>query len=153
MNGGLKDSISVLVAGGSPLWRAGLSTAIQQDGRLQFVAQLPDLRDGVRRAVQHAADVLVLLTDEPLSVLLQRRDQLWMHGHRTRLLVLRSKADQADIVAALEGDLPGYGIVTTLTPGELADGIVTLALAGTWLCSQSRPLFDAMAPLECVAVG
>jgi DNA-binding NarL/FixJ family response regulator len=152
MIGGPKDSIAVIVAGGSPLWRIGLSTAIQQDERLQLLAELPELRDGVRRAAQRAADVLVSLTDEPLPALLSRRDRLWLRG-RTRLLVLRSGADQADMVAALMSDMFGYGIISTLTPGGLVDGIVALTLDGTWLCPQTRQMLEARSPLGRIAVS
>ena len=150
---GQKDLISVVVAGGSPLWRVGLSTAIQQDGRLQCVAQAADRRAGVRRARLHAADVLVLLTDEPLTDLPSRRDRFWLRDRRTRLLLLRYRADQPDMAAVLQGGLLGYGIVSTLTPGELADGIVALSQDRTWLCAQTRQLLDATASLERVAVG
>jgi hypothetical protein len=57
------------------------------------------------------------------------------------------------MVAALESEMLGYGIISTLTPGELADGIVALALDGTWLCPQTRQLLEAQSSLGRSAVG
>lgn len=147
------NEISVVVAGGSPLWRVGLVAAIQQDGRLQLAAQSPELRDGMWRALQLGADVLILFTEESLGSIVALWDQFRPSHSQTRLLLLRAQADQADIAMALRSGPAGYGIVNTLTPEDFTDGIVALARDGAWLCPQTRLLSVPSLPQESFRVG
>jgi DNA-binding NarL/FixJ family response regulator len=128
------STVSLVVAGGSPLLRTGMVTALADDPRFYLVATCQDVHDGLLRAEQSPVDVLVLLTDEPLPVVLDLHDQLRAHRDQVRVLLLRQRADWSDMRGALQAGLGGYGIAMPLTVENFTGGILSLAQQGTWLC-------------------
>ena len=127
-------TVSLVVAGGSPLLRTGMVTALADDPRFHLVAAYQDVRDGQLRAEQSPVDVLVLLTDEPLPVVLDLQDQLRSRRDQVRVLLLRQRANWSDMREALEAGLGGYGIAMPLTAECFTGGIMSMAQQGTWLC-------------------
>jgi DNA-binding NarL/FixJ family response regulator len=134
VNAVLTGTVSLVVAGGSPLLRTGMVTALADDPRFRLVATCQDVHDGLLRAEQSPVDVLVLLTDEPLPVVLDLQDQLRSRRDQVRVLLLRQRANWSDMREALQAGLGGYGIAMPLTAECFTGGILSMAQQGTWLC-------------------
>jgi DNA-binding NarL/FixJ family response regulator len=128
------DAVRLVVAGGSPVLRTGMVVALEGDPRFHLIATCQDLDDGLRQVGQLPVDVLVLLTDEPLPIILQLWDQLKAHCDKVRVLLLRQRADWADMLQAMQAGLGGYGIAMPLTPESFTGAIMSLAQQRTWLC-------------------
>lgn len=136
--------VGLVITGGSPVLHVGVVAALQADHRLRLVEYLVDPAQGTLPAIEPDFDVLALLTDVALPIALREGDGLLPASARTRLLLLRLHADPDDVAAAVHAGLHGYAILSSLSPDDLACGLIMLARYGTWLCPQTTRLLLAL---------
>ncbi len=128
------DAVRVVVAGGSPILRAGMVASFRADDRLSLVAQARDVFEAAARARQPGCDVLVLYADEPRVEAGRLLDGLADLDPRPKILVLTESENGNELQATLRLGIKGYGVVRYLTPEECCSAIVTLAAREAWVC-------------------
>ncbi len=98
----------VLVADGYPLFRMGLSMAIEQQPDMQLVGQAEDGRAAVDLCLQHRPDVTLLDSRLPLMNGIEATRLIRATWHRARVVILSESAGDTLVRGALQAGAAGF---------------------------------------------
>ncbi len=115
----------VVIVEDHPVFREGLVALLSARPSLEVVAAVGSRAEGLAAVEQHRPDVVVVDLRLPdgngAALVRQVREQV----PESRLLLLTSSDDQADIVDALQAGGHGY-LLKTAPPREVADAVVAV---------------------------
>ncbi|MGA9310543.1 MAG: response regulator transcription factor, partial [Pseudonocardiaceae bacterium] len=114
--------ITVLVAEDHPLVRRGIVGFLRTQPDLTVVAEAGDGVEAVQLAVEHHPDVAVIDLQLPRLDGIEAIRRLTRDCPGTRVVVLTSHTDDADIFPAIHAGALSY-LLKEATPDELADAV------------------------------
>jgi DNA-binding NarL/FixJ family response regulator len=114
--------IRVLIADDHNLVRAGLAQLLANAPDIDVIGTAAGGREAVDRAVDRAADVVLMDLSMPDLDGIAATAELRRRMPRARIVVLTSFSDRSRIIAALDAGAVGY-LLKDSEPGELLSGI------------------------------
>lgn len=141
----MADPIQVIVAGGSPLLRAGLVETLAQHEAIRVLGDANDLAGAAQWLARLAPGVLVVYLERPSRAAPQLADAVAAAPPLAGCLVLTGSRDLADLLAALGERILGYGVLDTLQPRDLVTAVTIVGRGEMWLCPWSIQLLLARA--------
>ena len=112
--------LRVLVADGYPLFRMGLSMAIERQPDMQLVGQAEDGRAAVDLCLQHRPDVTLLDARLPLVNGIETTRMIRAAWHRARVLVLSESTGDTLVRRALQAGAAGF-LRKNISPATLVE--------------------------------
>lgn len=120
-------SASVLLIDDHPLLRKGVKQLIDLEDDLTVIAEASNAEDGVREAVEHAPDLILLDLNMPEINGLETLKMLREADVSSRIVVFTVSDNEEDVVAALRAGADGY-LLKDMEPEELLSNLHQAAL-------------------------
>ena len=118
--------VRVLVVDDHPMWRDGVRTDLEADGRSRVIAEAADAEQAVEAAVRERPDLVLMdlnMPGPPGTTAIRRiAEQL----PDTRLLVLSASAAEPDVLEAVKAGASGY-LLKSATGSELTEAVQQVA--------------------------
>ncbi|MCV6610161.1 MAG: two-component system response regulator NarL [Amphritea sp.] len=118
---------SVLLIDDHPLLRKGVKQLIDLEDDLTVIAEASNAEDGVREAVEHAPDLILLDLNMPEINGLETLKMLREADVSSRIVVFTVSDNEEDVVAALRAGADGY-LLKDMEPEELLSNLHQAAL-------------------------
>jgi DNA-binding NarL/FixJ family response regulator len=145
------DRVRVVVLSDAPLLLLGLGTILRQDQRLAVAAEVAEVRAAVAAVRRVSCDVLMVHhTATAAATAARLAESMPDETPLPRLLLLTEQSGREELLAALRLGIPGYAVLSELTPDELCHGVVQLAQHGVWMCPVATQHLLDVAPLDRV---
>ena len=117
------NPIRLLLVDDHSLFRRGLRALLQQDARLQVVAEAGDVGEALRHLTQHAPDVILLDNHMPGVRGVDAIASLKVAAPQARILMLTVSESAQDLATALRSGADGY-LLKTMESDHLCETIV-----------------------------
>lgn len=117
------NPIRLLLVDDHSLFRRGLRALLQQDTRLQVVAEAGDVGEALRHLTQHAPDVILLDNHMPGVRGVDAIPSLKAAAPQARILMLTVSESAQDLATALRSGADGY-LLKTMESDHLCETIV-----------------------------
>jgi DNA-binding NarL/FixJ family response regulator len=118
--------VRVLVVDDHPMWRDGVRTDLEADGRSRVIAEAANAEEAVEVAVRERPDLVLMdlnMPGPPGTTAIRRiAEQL----PDTRLLVLSASAAEPDVLEAVKAGASGY-LLKSATGSELTEAVQQVA--------------------------
>lgn len=128
-------TIRVVVADDHPMFRDGLTLALETQSDLTVVAQVGTGRAAEAAVTQHRPDVAVLDLRMPDGDGISATSAIRRTSPETRVLVLTSFEGSEDVAAALAAGAHGY-LVKSAAPDEIANAVRAVAAGNAVLSDE-----------------
>ncbi|WP_159944070.1 MULTISPECIES: response regulator transcription factor [unclassified Nocardiopsis] len=114
--------IRVLIADDHPVVRDGLRGAFAAEDDIEVVGEAANGRDAAERAVELAADVVLMDLRMPVLSGVEAITVLAREAPRVRVLVLTTFDSESDVLPAIKAGATGY-LLKDASPDELLRGV------------------------------
>lgn len=121
------STASVLLIDDHPLLRKGVQQLIELEDDLTVIAEASNAQDGVRAAIEHEPDLILLDLNMPEINGLETLKMLREADVTSRIVVFTVSDNEEDVVAALRAGADGY-LLKDMEPEELLSNLHQAAL-------------------------
>ena len=125
-------AIKVLLADDHRILREGLKALLRGAADIEVVAEASDGREAVQMAAQFRPDVIVMDLVMPVMNGIEAAQRILAEFPATRVLILSSNRDRANVTAALKSGVKGY-LGKECVVAELEKGIRAVAAGKSYL--------------------
>jgi len=116
------DSIRLMLVDDHPLWRQTLKTVVERGRSGVVVAEADDGEEAVALARKHRPDVIVMDMDLPGLHGVEATRQIVASGSESKVLVLSSSDEKAQVIDAVRAGAAGY-LLKTAKSSEIVDAV------------------------------
>ena len=117
-------AVRVLIVDDQTLFRAGLSRLLNEDPRVEVVAQATDGADAAKLAAKHKPDVVLMDLKMPVLDGIEATKQIIEANPEVKILVLTTFETDSQVIQALKAGASGY-----VLKDSTADAIVSSIVA------------------------
>jgi DNA-binding NarL/FixJ family response regulator len=122
---GAPTKVKVMVVDDHPIWRATLKNLLERGGTAKVVAEAGDGVDVVERASESGPEVIVMDINLPTLDGIEATRRLLSKFPSSKVLVLASSDERAQVVRAIRAGASGY-LVKTAAPKEVVQAVARL---------------------------